>query len=390
MKLQTTLTALLAGGALASTASAQVMTEVRISTAGADEEYIEILGTPGQSTDGLMIVVVEGDDFAELGFLDKVYDLSGDTFPTGDQYYVVGSTDADMAFPGAIDHIPLALNNLFENSTGTFYLLNVPDPNDRINIDSNLEGTDVRTAVGATTTVLANLPGVTILDAVGIRDDDVTDVIFDGAPDFGPDGTFLPAGVLRNGGCPGEWCSDVFLTFTTDGMPNPPYIDPTPGMMNPSTTCSEITGVGTCPGGGTLGTNYCTATANSTGATGAISAFGSILAASNDVTLSGANLPAGQFGIFVTSAISGFVPNPAGSNGNLCLAGSLGRFVGPGQILQINGSGSMSLSIDLTAIPSGAGTIAVVAGDTRYFQAWHRDGVGGGSNFTDGLEVTFQ
>ena len=81
MKLHTTLTALLAGGALASTASAQVITEIRISTSGADEEYVEILGTPGQSTDGLMLVVVEGDDFSDLGFLDRVYDLSGTRSP---------------------------------------------------------------------------------------------------------------------------------------------------------------------------------------------------------------------------------------------------------------------------------------------------------------------
>lgn len=389
MKLHTTLTALLAGGALASTASAQVITEIRISTAGADEEYVEILGTPGQSTDGLMLVVVEGDDFSDLGFLDRVYDLSGNSFPTGDEYFVYGSVEADAAFPGQLDLIGLNGSNLFENSTGTFYLLNVPDPNDRTAV-SGFQGTDIRTAVGATTTMLPTMQGVTILDAVGIRDDGVTDVVFDGAPDFGPDGTFLPAGVARNGGCPGDWCSDVFLNFFTDGAPNPPYVDPTPGTVNPSTTCTPLAPFGPCPGGGSLGTNYCAAVANSTGATGSISASGSILAASNDVTLTGSGLPSGQFGIFVTSAVSGFVPNPAGSNGNLCLAGSLGRFVGPGQILQIDGTGEASLTIDLTSIPSGAGTIAVAAGDTRFFQAWHRDGVGGGSNFTNGLEITFQ
>ena len=389
MKLHTTLTALLAGGALASTASAQVITEIRISTSGADQEYVEILGTPGQSTDGLMLVVVEGDDFSDLGFLDRVYDLSGNSFPTGDEYFVYGSVEADAAFPGQIDLIGLNGSNLFENSTGTFYLLNVPDANDRTAV-SGFQGTDIRTAVGATTTMLPTMQGVTILDAVGLRDDDVTDVVFDGAPDFGPDGTFLPAGVARNGGCPGDWCSDVFLNFFTDGAPNPPYVDPTPGTVNPSTTCTPLAPFGPCPGGGSLGTNYCQAETNSTGATGAISASGSILAASNDVTLIGSGLPSGQFGIFVTSAVAGFVPNPAGSNGNLCLAGSLGRFVGPGQILGIDGAGEINLTIDLTSIPSGTGTIAVAAGDTRFFQAWHRDGVGGGSNFTNGLEITFQ
>ena len=148
-----------------------------------------------------------------------------------------------------------------------------------------------------------------------------------------------------------------------------------------------VTGIGVSAG--PIGSNYCAANANSTGSPGAMSAFGFTSVAANDVTLTASNLPPGQFGIFVTSASSGFIPNPAGSNGNLCLTGSLGRFVSPGQILFIDGTGEASLAIDLTAIPSGAGTVAVVAGDTRYFQAWHRDGVGGGSNFTEGLQISF-
>ena len=148
------------------------------------------------------------------------------------------------------------------------------------------------------------------------------------------------------------------------------------------------TGIGVSAG--PIGSNYCVANPNSTGSAGAMSAFGFTSVAANDVTLTASNLPPGQFGIFVTSASSGFIPNPAGSNGNLCLTGSLGRFVSPGQILGIDGAGEISLTIDLTSIPSGTGTIAVAAGDTRFFQAWHRDGVGGGSNFTNGLEITFQ
>ena len=101
MKLHTTLTALLAGGALASTASAQVFTELRLSTSGADQEYVEILGTPGQSTDGLMIAVVESDDNTSLGTLDFVYDLSANAFPAGDQYFVFGSVEADAAWLAA-------------------------------------------------------------------------------------------------------------------------------------------------------------------------------------------------------------------------------------------------------------------------------------------------
>lgn len=140
-----------------------------------------------------------------------------------------------------------------------------------------------------------------------------------------------------------------------------------------------------------LGTNYCTAAANSTGAAAAISAVGSDVAASNNLTLNASSMPNNQFGIFVVSATQGFVPGVGGSsNGNLCLGGAIGRYRGPGQILSTGSMGSFSLPIDLTAIPQGNGTVGTSAGDTWNFQAWFRDGVGQGSNLTDGIEITFQ
>lgn len=51
-----------------------------------------------------------------------------------------------------------------------------------------------------------------------------------------------------------------------------------------------------------------------------------------------------------------------------------------------------STPVDLTALPQGAGTIAVQPGETWYFQRWHRDVIGGTatSNFTTSLAVTFR
>ena len=90
-----------------------------------------------------------------------------------------------------------------------------------------------------------------------------------------------------------------------------------------------------CSGGpSSLGTNYCTAVANSTGSIATVSATGSAGAAANNFTLMAADLPNNQFGIFVTSMTQGFVPGAGGtSNGNLCLGGALGRFTQPSQIL---------------------------------------------------------
>ena len=144
-------------------------------------------------------------------------------------------------------------------------------------------------------------------------------------------------------------------------------------------------------GGGSLGTNYCMAATNSTGQTGAISATGSALVGANTVTLNAANLPANQFGIFVVAQTQGFVVGAGGtSNGNLCLSGTLGRYSMPSQILTTGSSGTISLGIDLSAIPIGGSFVAAAPGDTFNFQAWHRDPVGLGSNFTDGVEITFQ
>ncbi|MGK0218314.1 MAG: V8-like Glu-specific endopeptidase, partial [Planctomycetota bacterium] len=83
----------------------------------------------------------------------------------------------------------------------------------------------------------------------------------------------------------------------------------------------------TCSSSGPIGTVYCSpAVTNSTGMPGAIAASGSVQAATNDVTLVASDLPSNQFGFFLNSMMQGFAANPGGSQGNLCLAGSIGRY----------------------------------------------------------------
>ncbi|QDV08066.1 hypothetical protein Poly30_36020 [Planctomycetes bacterium Poly30] len=395
MKLSKTFLPVASALFVASAANAQVMTEVCVSTSGVDREFVEILGTPGQSTDGLMLLVVEGDPGGSTGGagnLDQAYDLSGNFFGATDTYFVVGSAEADAAFgTGVIDFLP-AGDNLFENSSLTLYLVNVPDATLRSDITTIWNGTDITDPVGSmTTTRIATDPGVTILDAVGIWDGDVGDLFFDNAPVFGPDGNFLPPGVFRNGGCPGDWCTDFFLNFGSVAAAGI-YVDETPGAVNPTTTCGTQGSAGTCGGFGGLGVNYCMANANSTGVAGALGAVGSTTVATNDVTLTASSLPTTAFGFFIVSRDQGFAMNPGGSSGNLCLSGSVGRYVGPGQIKNSGVTGMFSLTIDLSAIPSPTGPVATIAGDTWNFQTWFRDSVGGSatSNFTQGLSITFQ
>ena len=377
--------------ALASIAQSQVMTEVRISTSGVDQEYIEIQGLPGQSTDGLMVLVVEGDPGGAtggVGTLDFAYDLAGDIFTN--EFYLLGSSEAATAFPGQIDNASFG-DNMFENSSATIYLVNVADPIKRQDIVQTWAGPDITDPVGSTSTRIVTDPDVVLLDAVALWDGDSGDVFFDGAPEFGPDGSFLPSGIIRDGGCPGDWCTDVFINFSTNGTPNPPYADPTPNATNPTTSCTTTASAGSCGGGGSVGTPYCTANNNSPGGPGVLSANGTPLAASNDLTLEASSLPNNSFGFFLASLDSGFIANPGGSSGNLCLGGSIGRYVGPGQIKNAGTTGAFSLALDLTQVPQPTGFVAIAAGETWRFQAWHRDAIGGSttSNFTNGLEIDF-
>jgi hypothetical protein len=141
-----------------------------------------------------------------------------------------------------------------------------------------------------------------------------------------------------------------------------------------------------------IGMNYCTANPNSTGATGRIDAFGSRTVSNNDVTLVASSLPTNAFLFFLTSRTQGFVQNPGGSAGNLCLGGSIGRYVGPGQVQNTGAVGEASLVLNLNQMPQPGGFVMAMPGDSWNFQAWHRDVVGGNvvSNFTDGTTVVFQ
>ncbi|MEM9380986.1 MAG: hypothetical protein AAGB93_13625 [Planctomycetota bacterium] len=234
------------------------------------------------------------------------------------------------------------------------------------------------------------------------------------AVDFA-DPTETPLLILRTGTV-AAWISNVRLSeaaFDVIGLDfGPPLVFPTPdltqlvGTYGPSEfdllgvnligdqsgleiALSEIRiGIAAAPG-----TNYCgPAVPNSSGDSATISATGSDEVALNDLTLVASDLPQSSFSFFLVSTSQGSVANPGGSAGTLCLGGSIGRFVGPGQIQNSGAAGQISLPLDLTSIPQPNGAIAIAAGQTWNFQGWFRDSVGGTatSNFTDGLSVTFE
>jgi hypothetical protein len=134
-----------------------------------------------------------------------------------------------------------------------------------------------------------------------------------------------------------------------------------------------------------LGTNYCIAIANSTGAAAVMSADGSIHASHNNLTLTARGMPTNQLGYFLCGQAQGYIPNPGNSQGSLCLIGRIGRFAG--QIQDTGALGEYSIQVDLGAVPVWR-PHAVLPGETWNFQAWFVDG--GSSNFSDGLSITFQ
>ncbi|MEO0716079.1 MAG: hypothetical protein AAFY58_03705, partial [Planctomycetota bacterium] len=108
---------------------------------------------------------------------------------------------------------------------------------------------------------------------------------------------------------------------------------------------------------GSIGVNGCEGGISAFNGTSAqIRAYGSDVAADNDVTLEVSGVFPGQFGIFLAS--NGFNPAPfvlPNSTGFLCLnPGQLGRYQQPTQIRVASSNGVFSLPIDVTFIPQGA------------------------------------
>ena len=138
---------------------------------------------------------------------------------------------------------------------------------------------------------------------------------------------------------------------------------------------------------GCLGASYCSVTANSTGSEGIAELVGSTLVEANSLSFDVASLPTNAFGYLLVSTDPGFVMFPGGSVGNLCLSGSIGRYVN--SLFNTGSTGTASTAIDLTALPAPGGAFAATAGDVLHFQVWHRDSVSGQatSNFSQALSI---
>lgn len=137
-----------------------------------------------------------------------------------------------------------------------------------------------------------------------------------------------------------------------------------------------------------IGASYCgPAVPNSTGLPARIEAYGSEQVATNDLELAALDLPPQRFGYFLAGRTQDFVSGPGGSQGDLCLGGTIGRF--RSEVKSSGDAGRIVLQVDLADLPPPLPP-AVQPGESWNFQHWYRDvNPGPTSNFTDGVEIDF-
>ena len=129
------------------------------------------------------------------------------------------------------------------------------------------------------------------------------------------------------------WSSAVVELFFTDWVGNQSVAD---GIS--------------VPGNVTIGTNYCgPAVPNSSGQSATVTGQGSATVADNNLTLVASALPVNKFGYFLVSGTQGFIANPGGSQGNLCLGGK----IAPIFFNTLEDSGALPIECDVSKMEMG-------------------------------------
>ncbi len=172
------------------------------------------------------------------------------------------------------------------------------------------------------------------------------------------------------------------------GLPTDLAISPSRGfLVTPQPGADD--GIDLATFGGTP-VNACgPAVPNSTGLSGTMESAGWYIAGGLPLTLRAVNLPNFSWGYFLNSRTTAFTTNPGGSQGNLCLGGTVGRFATQAQNSGPNGT--IQIEVDTLNLPSVPSSVAIQPGESWSFQLWYRDANPGvTSNFTDRLTVTFE
>ncbi|QDV04740.1 hypothetical protein Poly30_02330 [Planctomycetes bacterium Poly30] len=165
-------------------------------------------------------------------------------------------------------------------------------------------------------------------------------------------------------------------------LPGSPCIDSgdPASAVDPDGTRADVGAFAFDPNvGAPIGMTSCIANVNSTGASAALVARGSTVAADDRVTLHVEDSPGGALGYFLSSQTPDSTSLGGGSQGLLCLGGNVLRF--SASVLDDRGTGVVSFHPRLGAFPQG--TVAM-AGETWLFQYWFRDANPGATSNTSG------
>ncbi len=206
-----------------------MINEIRIDQPGGDDdEYVEILGPPDTSLDGLRYIVI-GDGAAGSGVIEVNLDLSGLTIPPDGLLVIAEDTFSLIPRRGGI--VDFTTTFSFENGDNVTHLI-------AANVNALLElGSDIDAEDDGV--IDAGTWWTDVLDVVGLKESDDGDLLYAeslGGVNIGPDDVFVPAHVYR---CSpdGTWTIGGFDPFSID----PPSAD-TPGAEN--VACAA----GDCPG----------------------------------------------------------------------------------------------------------------------------------------------
>jgi predicted extracellular nuclease len=173
---------------LTATAQAQVViNEIRIDQPGTDnDEYFELAGTGGADLSALTYLVIGDSNAAGSGVIESVTSLAGAAIDTQGLFVA-----AEASFTLGVANLTATLG--FENSDNVTHLL--------VQGFTGSNGDDLDTNDDGTLDVL---PWSSVLDAVGLVETPASGEMFYGAAlgfqDAGPDGSFVPAYVCRDGG----------------------------------------------------------------------------------------------------------------------------------------------------------------------------------------------
>ena len=132
---------------------------------------------------------------------------------------------------------------------------------------------------------------------------------------------------------------------------------------------------------------YCYGNKNSTGERGFIRLEGT-RSAGGSKTMVASGLPLGESGYFIVG--TGFTDQyrPGGSNGRLCVGGSIGTYPS-GSVIPVMADGTVRLSFDPSAIHQPGGAVPGMAGQFWQFQFWHTDSAAANptSNYTNAVTI---